>query len=98
MTASQPPLFLPTDSKEIRLMIKVVQDKGYDVRRPQAHHLKIGPYNFFPTTGKITIDPCTRHPQKGFRAYLELLENSIQPIMEISLDNLPDIAPPLAAK
>jgi hypothetical protein len=98
MSKRAAPLLHDSDPKEIRLMIAALQKRDYDIRRPQAHHIKVGAYNFFPTTGKITIDPCTRHPRKGFSEFLEILENAMRPTLDLSLDDLPEIAPPLGAK
>jgi hypothetical protein len=42
---------------------------------PDGHTLKIGPINFYPTTGKITSDtPPRKCPEQGLSALLHLLK------------------------
>ncbi len=65
---------LPSDSPDLRKDIQQLEKLGYSVQRCTPHHIKIGPYNWFPSTGKITIDPQSRHPEKGFDAFLRLLD------------------------
>lgn len=65
---------LPEDSPKLVTQIEKLEKLGYNVCRCSPFHVKIGPYNWFPTTGKITIDPQSRHPEKGFDALLRLLD------------------------
>ena len=67
-------LYLPRDPGKLRKEIRELVKLGYRVQRCTAYHLKIGPVNYFWSTGKITTDPCERHNEKGFQALLDVLE------------------------
>jgi hypothetical protein len=69
------PLFLDGDDVRTRKQIELLLERKYDVRRPTQFQIKVGPVNFFPTTGKVTTDPHLKHPQKGFDYFLEVLES-----------------------
>ena len=59
---------------ELQELIKQLKDCGYKVQQCTPYHLKIGPVNYFWTTGRITTDPDLKHPGKGFEALLALLD------------------------
>ena len=66
-------LFRPTDPPKWRHEIRELLKRGYRVRRPSPDHVKIGPINYYPSTGTITTDPCNRRLGNGFEALLRLL-------------------------
>lgn len=51
-----------------------IEAAGFRVHQCSPYHLKYGEFNLWPTSGKITIDPATRHPERGVDAFIELLE------------------------
>jgi hypothetical protein len=55
-------------------LIKQLENRGHWVQQCSPYHLKIGPVNYFWTTGRITTDPDLKHPGKGFEALLALLD------------------------
>lgn len=67
------PMFWPEDPPELKEQLRQLVDLNYRVKRMTKYHIKIGEVNYF-TTGTITIDPDTRHKDKGFEALIELLE------------------------
>lgn len=71
------PLFLKGDGDRITKQIRLLLSRKYEVRRPSPFQIKVGPVNFFPTTGKVTTDPYTKHTQNGFDYFLEVIENQI---------------------
>lgn len=75
MLKQRKPLYLPNDTADVRNAIKLITDAGYDLVRPSPYHLKVGPANFYPTTGRVTLDPTTVHPVRGTQAFLDLLGN-----------------------
>lgn len=50
-----------------------IEKAGFRVYQCSIHHLKYRHFNFYPTSGKITIDPSYRHPDRGVEAFIELL-------------------------
>ena len=66
-------LFLPADPPEWRHEILELLKRGHRVTRPSPHQVKIGPINYYPSTGTITTDPRNRRLGKGFAALLRLL-------------------------
>jgi hypothetical protein len=79
--ASLPALYNPRDLALIRRTV------AYSVQRCTRHHIKIGPVNFYPSRGKITIDPDSSHPEKGFEALLQLLANMKKNVLQLRFDN-----------
>jgi hypothetical protein len=63
----------PRDTEEVRLEIRKLVEFGYRVIRKTDHQIKIRDVNYYPSTGTITIDPCTKFKDKGFEALLDLL-------------------------
>lgn len=53
--------------------IAAIEQVGHRVHRPSPYQLKIGGINFWPNTGKITIDPDRKYPERGLPAVLELI-------------------------
>ncbi len=70
------PLHLDTDPPRWRQEIEELERMGEDVRRCSVHHVKIGDVNYYPSTGRIYIDPCIKYPNKGFKALLHVIEES----------------------
>ncbi|MDP2227068.1 MAG: hypothetical protein Q8J78_06290 [Moraxellaceae bacterium] len=64
----------PCDTPTVRDQIRQLVELKYHVQRKTDHQLKIGPVNYYPVRGTITLDPCERHSERGFTALLELLE------------------------
>jgi hypothetical protein len=60
--------------------------KRYPVVRKSEHHFKIRAVNYYPSTGRITIDPCQVHSERGYDALYSLLEQLYPPSMAITLD------------
>ena len=73
MTNYGKPLHHDNDSDGMRHAIERIKEEGFMLHRPSPYHLKVGTANFYPTTGKITIDPTVVHPARGVGAYLKLL-------------------------
>jgi hypothetical protein len=68
------PLYYHDDDDFVReLIYELVRRKRY-VRRESKHHIKVRDVNFWPSTGTITIDGESRHPENGSEAFLELLD------------------------
>jgi hypothetical protein len=75
MYAIMPKLFYPGDDKETSDLINAMIAAKYFVNRLSQVHLKFKTFNYFPTTGTITIDGEGRYPEKGAKAFLELLKD-----------------------
>jgi hypothetical protein len=82
-----PSAVLPEDSPLLREQIEELERLAYSVQRCTRHHVKIGPVNFYPSRGKITIDPDSRHPEKGFEALLRLLDGMKKNVIQLRFDN-----------
>ena len=67
----------PADSDETRKEIAELLARGFRVSRPDQYQLKIACFNYYPNKGTITIDPCHRHPKRGFDALIELLDAAV---------------------
>lgn len=68
------PLFYPDDNPLIYELIKELIDRKRFVSRPSKFHIKHRAINYYPTTGKITIDERGGHPEAGPDAFLALVE------------------------
>jgi hypothetical protein len=54
---------------------KALRARRISFNAPDGYTLKIGPINFYPTTGKITLDTAPRkYPERGLPALLHLLQ------------------------
>lgn len=73
MNNSMKAVYRDDDGDEMKHAVETIEETGYKLRRPSPHHLKVGTANFYPTTGTITIDPATVHPDRGVEAFLKLL-------------------------
>jgi hypothetical protein len=55
-----------------------LQTLGVHFTQPTATHIKVGPINFWPEgkggEGRIHIDGCTKHPEQGWDAFINLLQ------------------------
>lgn len=68
-------LFYNSDDPETSAFIKHAISKKYFVERHTRYHIKIGPMNFWPTTGTISIEGGPHAAGKGFDAAYALLKN-----------------------
>ncbi|WP_210164283.1 hypothetical protein [Mesorhizobium sp. LSJC268A00] len=66
-------LHRPDDTMEMRLAIEHLAAKGHKLARKSAYQLKVGPYNFYPTTGRITKDGAPPIQERGIDKFSELL-------------------------
>lgn len=66
-------LQLPGDDDGTRRDISSLVEMGYKVERHTVHHFKIGPVNYWPGTGKISVDASPPRKDKGFRSLLTAL-------------------------
>lgn len=64
----------PEDTPELRRQLESLAALGFSVRRPSPWHVKVGPVNFFPTTGRVTTDPNIKHEQRGFDYFLKIID------------------------
>jgi hypothetical protein len=80
------PILLANDRPTLRREIRELTKRGYKVARPSPHHVKIGPVNYFPSTGTITSDPCYRHPEKGFDSLVRILEEVAQSALTLRIE------------
>ncbi len=76
-------LHQPKDLPWLRKDIEELERRGYPVIRHSEHHFKIGDINYWPSKGKIVIDPCTKHSEKGFQALLDLLASRRREGMQV---------------
>jgi len=75
----QRPLFYDNDDPEISELVHHLLGLKYFVNRTTQFHIKIGPVNFFPTTGTITIDGEGPSTDKGPESLLSLLAQKYPP-------------------
>ncbi len=80
-------LILPTDSAEVRQQIEHLLAQGYKVRRPTAFQIKVGPFNYYPSKGKIYVDPAEKREERGFDAFLKLIEKSDGTVIPFDIGN-----------
>ena len=77
----RPPIYnpdpLPTDNDAMRNAIEALIELGVKFSRPGSHHLKVGPLNFYPNTGRIYQDGDAKawetHGLEAFIAHLRTL-------------------------
>lgn len=67
-------LFREHDTEEQREQIAELVNRGYHVERKSPYHVKILDVNYYFPKGTITIDPATRHKDRGLDALLTLLK------------------------
>lgn len=72
------PIHHPQDDAELKQQIDELVAKRFKVTRPHFHQIKVGIFNYFWSTERITIDPCQTHPERGFDAFLELIERRVK--------------------
>lgn len=70
----KPKNFYPTDTEAEKECIRILQEHSHKFTRPSPYQFKVGENNFWPATGRITIDPNERYPAKGLDAFIDLLE------------------------
>lgn len=75
---------MPGESTEDDNMMSAcswLRTRGVTFRKLTRYHLKIGPINFWPKTGTITVDgEPTRVPGKGLPALDRLLGKSLRAV------------------
>lgn len=62
---------------------EALEQLGYRPHRPSPYQLKIGEFNFWPNTGKITIDPDRKCSERGLEAFLDLIRQHRPPTLRI---------------
>jgi hypothetical protein len=72
-------LFYDNDDPETSELIRYLISQKYFTKRPSQFHIKIGPVNFYPTTGVVTIDGQGRAASKGQDFLLKLLAEDYPP-------------------
>ena len=72
-------LFLQNDDEAIVALIEHLIRLKYFISRPSRWHLKIGPVNYWTSTGTITVDGVGRAEQSGIEGLLKLLSLSYPP-------------------
>lgn len=70
------PIHHKDDNAELTTQIDQLAKRA-KVLRPHFHQIKVGIFNYFWSTGKITIDPCQTHPERGFEAFVDLIERHV---------------------
>lgn len=61
--------------------IGALEQLGYRPHRPSPYQLKIGEFNFWPSTGRITIDPDRKYPERGLYAFQDLIRQHQPPTL-----------------
>lgn len=61
------------DSQDMSEAIKTLSEKGYKIVRKTPYQLKIGPFNFWPDTGRIHIDGKSKMTKRGLEDFIDLL-------------------------
>jgi hypothetical protein len=94
-------LFYPGDTSEISRIICETIKRKFFVSRPSRSQLKHRAINFYPSTGKITIDGEASHPEKGAEAFWSLLQErygkSTSQTQKAPLTSAPTMLPASAA-
>jgi hypothetical protein len=67
-------LYRDGDGREMKFAIKTLVELDVCITRPSPYQLKIGDINYYPSTGRITLDPAIVHDGRGLDALLDLLE------------------------
>lgn len=81
-------LYWETDTALVRSQIRRLVKRRFPVARKTPYHIKIYDVNFYLPRERITIDPSTRHPHRGFDALLELLEKMYpRPLLAFDFSN-----------
>jgi hypothetical protein len=75
----KPSLFFKDDTPETIGLINRLIHLKYFVKRPEKKQLKIGPVNYWPTTGTITVDGGRRIVQKGIETLMRVLAEEFPP-------------------
>jgi hypothetical protein len=82
------PLVLPSDPPSWRSAVDAILAARFQPQRPARNQLKVGPYNFWPSTGTITRDGMyhTKFPKGGLGSFLYLLKTSTTPLPRVTDD------------
>ncbi|MGX9144689.1 hypothetical protein [Mesorhizobium sp. 128a] len=79
-------LHRPDDTMEMKFAIEHLVANGHRIARKSAYQLKVGPYNFYPTTGRITKDGGPPIQERGIEQFSDLLPKTrAQPNSSASL-------------
>lgn len=70
------PLQLASDDDAWQAAVTAIVEAGFAPRRPSPTQLKVGPYNYYPSTRRMTQDPCVSFERRGIQSFLALLQNS----------------------
>ena len=70
-------LFQPKDSRRFRAHVAQLLHRGHRVARLPNGQLKVGRYSFFPDTGAIWCDQAGKMRQRGFHAFLDILDGTL---------------------
>lgn len=79
----QTPTRYPDDDPSVTTAIDTIEAAGFVVRRPARDQLKVGPYNFWPSTGSITSDHVhygRAFRWKGLQGFLHALNTAKGPL------------------
>lgn len=51
-----------------------LDDERVRYTQPSEHHLKVGPYNFWPNSGTIYLDGAkSKEPERGLQRFVEII-------------------------
>lgn len=67
------PLLTEADTPEMHKAVEALKDHGALIARPSEYQLKIGPLNYWPGTGKITMDSGSKITARGLDSLLDML-------------------------
>jgi hypothetical protein len=77
--ANESPLFYNDDTPETVELIHGLIRRKYFTQRPSKSHIKVGPVNFWPTTGTISVDGRGRAVEKGADFLMQILAKHFPP-------------------
>lgn len=66
----------PSKAAMIELAIAELKKLKVPFQRPGEYHIKVGRFNFFPTSGKITVDGVGAVQEQGLENYITALRRS----------------------
>jgi hypothetical protein len=90
MRKARHPLHLKNDTDEMKSAIAALETSGKIFTRMTEYHLKCGPYNFYPDSGRITDDRTPKMRQFGRDLFLELIDDQPRRITSLTIGSLGD--------
>lgn len=63
------PLRLIDDDEHTLEVIRWAEEKGLPIRRPGPHHIKVGPWNYYPSREAFNCDHKPAERQIGFEEF-----------------------------